>query len=211
MQRRMESATLRFVHPIAPEDRARANFYAVLAALFRDAPDAALLRAIGGADELPAAEAGELPGAWNRLVAACRAMDADAARQEYWDLFVGTGKSEINLHASHWLTGFMMEKPLVRLRDELQQLGLGRGPESALVEDHIAALFETMRFLIEGDSGRPPANLREQQGFFERHLASWVPDLCTALKQNELANFYRPVGEFAESFVAIERDSLAID
>jgi hypothetical protein len=37
-----------------------------------------------------------------------------------------------------------------------------------------------------------------------------VPDLCTALKQNELANFYRPVGEFTESFVAIERDSLAI-
>ena len=137
-------------------------------------------------------------------------MDPDAARQEYWDLFVGTGKSEINLHASHWLTGFMMEKPLVQLREELQRLGLARRPESPLVEDHLAALCETMRLLIEGHDGRRPASVAEQKGFFERHLLAWVPDLCTALKQNELANFYRPVGEFTESFVAIERDSLAI-
>jgi len=210
MQRRMESAPLAFVHPIEPEDRARANFYAVLSTLFRDAPDAAVLRTLAQADELPPAEAGDLPDLWNRLVAACRAMDPDAARQEYWDLFVGTGKSEINLHASHWLTGFMMEKPLVQLREELQRLGLARRPESPLVEDHLAALCETMRLLIEGHDGRRPASVAEQKGFFERHLLAWVPDLCTALKQNELANFYRPVGEFTESFVAIERDSLAI-
>lgn len=211
MHRRMESATVRLVHRIEPEDRARADFYAVLAALYRDAPDAALLRAIGEAGELPPAESGSgFPHAWNRLVAACRAMDADAARQEYWDLFVGTGKSEVNLHASHWLAGFMMEKPLVKLRDELARLGLSRRSETALVEDHVAVLCETMRLLIEGENERGPASLHEQKGFFERHLDPWIGDLCTALRQNELANFYRPVGEFTEAFVAIERDSLAI-
>jgi TorA maturation chaperone TorD len=206
----MEASTLRLVHSIAPEDRARANFYAVLAALYRDAPDERLLRALAAAEELPVAEAGELPMAWNRLVAACRAMDAEAARQEYWDLFVGTGKSEVNLHGSHWLTGFMMEKPLVALREELGRLGLGRKPDASLVEDHVSALFEAMRLLIEGDEDRSPASLSDQKGFFERHIAPWLPDLCTALKQNPLANFYRPVSEFTESFVAIERDSFAI-
>jgi TorA maturation chaperone TorD len=206
----MEAATLSFVHPIAPEDRARANFYAVLAALYADAPGAALLTTIGGADELPDAESGSVPETWNRLVAACRVMDAEAAQQEYWDLFVGTGKSEVNLHASHWLAGFMMEKPLVGLRDDLARLGLGRKAESQVVEDHVAALFETMRLLIEGAADRAPASLSDQKGFFERHISGWVPDLCTALKQNPLANFYRPVSEFTESFVAIERDSFAI-
>ncbi len=207
----MQTAPVALSYPIEPEDRARANFYGVLAALFADAPDAALLRAIGAAEPLPNADTGNLPEAWNRLVDACRVMEADAARQEYWDLFVGTGKSEVNLHASHWLAGFMMEKPLVGLRDDLARLGLARRPESTVLEDHVSALFETMRLLIEGRDDRRPANLTDQKGFFEAHIAGWIPDLCTALKQSPLANFYRPVSEFLELFVAVERDSFAID
>lgn len=205
-----ESVPIRVVHRLEPEDQARANFYAVLAALFADAPDASLLRMIGAADPLPDAESGTLPHAWNTLVEACQAMDAEAARQEYVDLFVGTGKSEINLHASHWATGFMMEKPLVALRDELAGLGLGRLPRSNMLEDHAAALFETMRLLIEGGDHGPPANLDVQRGFFERNLAYWVGDCCTAIVHCPLANYYRQVALFAHTFVAIERDSFAM-
>lgn len=206
----MESSALNFVHRLEPEDRARADFYGVLAALYGDAPSAQLLRAIGDAEPLPEAASGSLPLAWNRLVEACRVMDPDAAQQEYWDLFVGTGKSEVQLHASHWLSGSMMEKPLVELRSELARLGLSRKPETSLFEDHASALFEAMRLLIEGDGARRPAALSDQRAFFERHIGSWIPCLCTALKQTPLANFYRPVGEFTELFMAVERDSLAI-
>jgi len=210
MHRTMEASALKFVHRLDPEDRARANFYGVLAALYADAPSARLLDAVGAAERLPAAEAGSLPLAWNRLIDACHAMDAEAAQQEYWDLFVGTGKCEVNLHASHWLTGFMMEKPLVDLRNDLAALGLSRKPASSVLEDHVAALFETMRLLIEGDDARPPGSVDDQKRFFERHIAPWFPNLCTALMQTPLANFYRPVGEFTELFMAIERDSFAI-
>jgi TorA maturation chaperone TorD len=207
----MEASAVHFVHRLDPEDRARANFYGVLAALYADAPTRALLETVGTAEPLAEAEAGSLPLAWNRLVDACRAMDPDAAQQEYWDLFVGTGKCEVNLHASHWMTGFMMEKPLVDLRTDLAALGLSRRPTGALLEDHIAALFETMRLLIEGGDARPPAAVTDQRRFFERHIDPWMSKLCTALKQTPLANFYRPVGEFTESFMAVERDSFAID
>ena len=206
----MQTATLTLLHPLAAEDRARANFYGVMAALFADEPSRGLLRAIGEAEPLPDAPSGSLPAAWNRLVAACQVMDADAARQEYFDLFVGTGKSEINLHGSHWETGFMMEKPLVKLRDDLASLGLARRAESTMLEDHLAALCETMRLLIEGDGERKPAPVEDQAKFFETHISGWVPDLCSALKQSLLANFYRPVGEFVDIFVAVERDSFAI-
>jgi len=207
----MSSAPIAVHHRLEPEDRARANFYAILARLFADAPDAALLAAIGRSELMEEAEAGTLPLAWNRLVAACRVMDPEAARQEYTDLFVGTGRAEVNLHASHWRSGFMMEKPLVELRHDLAALGLGRKPESTQVEDHLSALFETMRLLIEGDSGRPPANLGAQKGFFDAHIDSWVRDLCAAIDVCSLANFYRPVGQFADKFMALERDSFAID
>lgn len=211
MHRAMEASAVRIVHPIADEDRVRANFYGVLAALYADAPGSTLLHALGDADPLPDAESGTLPQAWNRLIDACRVMDPDAAQQEYWDLFVGTGKCEVNLHGSHWQAGYMMEKPLVELRDDLARLGIGRKADSAMLEDHISALCEAMRLLIEGQGGRRPASPIEQQAFFARHLDSWVADLCTALKQSPLANFYRPVGEFTELFMAVERDSLAID
>lgn len=204
------SAPIALQHRLDPEDRARANFYAVLAGLFADAPGAALLESIGRAELIDDDGAGALPLAWNRLVAACRVMDPEAARQEYTDLFVGTGRSEVNLHGSHWRSGFMMEKPLVELRRDLAALGLSRRPESAQLEDHLSALFETMRLLIEGDSTRSPANLTIQKGFFETHIATWVFDLCTALEQCSLANFYRPVAQFADSFMALERDSFAI-
>jgi len=207
----MSSAPIALHHRLEPEDRARANFYAVLGALFADAPDAALLRAIGASGLLEDAEAGALPLAWNRLVSACRVMDPEAARQEHTDLFVGTGRAEVNLHGSHWRSGFMMEKPLVELRRELAALGLARKPESAQVEDHVSALFETMRLLIEGDATRPPADVRVQKNFFETHIASWVFDLCNALRRCPLANYYRPVAEFAELFMALERDSFAIE
>jgi TorA maturation chaperone TorD len=77
-----------------------------------------------------------LAGAWEMLRAASAAMDSEAAADEYNNLFVGVGKCEVNLHASHWLTGFMMEKPLAELRATLARLGLARRPEANLVEDH---------------------------------------------------------------------------
>ena len=104
----------------------------------------------------------------------------------------------------------MMEKTLVELRSDLARLGLSRRPESAVLEDHLSALFETMRLLVEGDGERRPVSVDDQRAFFERHIEPWVPDLCTALRQTPLANFYLPVSEFTQLFVAIERDSFAI-
>ena len=196
-------------HALAPEDRARAEFYAVLARLFANAPDDALLRAIAGAERM---EGGmHLMGAWNRLVDASAAMDAAAAAQEYTDLFIGVGKSEVNLHGSHWLSGFMMEKPLVELRSDLAALGLGRRDDVLMLEDHLSALLETMRLLIAGHDERKPASIAAQRGFFERHIASWAFRCCSAIRESAIANYYSRVAEFTEEFMALDRHALAMD
>lgn len=204
------SSTLAFVQMLAPEDRARADFYAVLAAFYADAPSSSLLNAVAAAEPLAESPSGDLPVAWNRLIDACRVMDHAAAQQEYWDLFVGVGKSEVDLHATHWRGDVTAAKPLVELRGELFRLGLARKPQSSVFEDHLSALFETMRLLVEGDDSRRPVPIATQQVFFERHVGSWVPELCAALNRNSLANFYRVVGQFTDTFVAVERDALAI-
>ena len=207
----MEASTISLYHPVAPEDEARAELYAVLSRLYAAPPDPAFLSVLGASDLW--ADDGDHPlaTAWNRLVLASRAMDADAAEQEYTDLFIGVGKCEVNPHASHWLSGFMMEKPLAELRTELAELGLARRPGVGMLEDHLAAQFETMRILITGTPERRPAPIAVQRGYFERRIAPWVFVCCDAMQISSVANYYRRVAELTLSFMAVERDSLAIE
>jgi len=198
------------VHPrLTDEDRARAEFYAVLGRLFTAPPDAPLLRLLAEAampeDDLP------LVRAWNRLVQASAAMDADAAAQEYTDLFIGVGKAECNVHASFWVRD-TLQRPLVAVRADLAELGIGRASGSAVYEDHLGALCETMRLLVAGGpDGREPAGDDVQRRFFQRHLAPWAIACVHAISECAVANYYARVAEFAETFLAVERDSLAIE
>ena len=199
------------VHPnLSSEDRGRAELYALLARLYTAAPDAPLLAAIGASSAWPDADGNPLAAAWNRLVDASRAMDAEAAEQEYTDLFVGVGKAEVNLHAGYWMPD-AVPRPLVAVRDALAELGLVRAHESAVYEDHLGALCETMRLLIAGTPGRDPHSIAVQRRFFERFIGGWAEQCCTAITQSEIANYYRGVAQFHGLYVALERDSFAID
>ena len=195
--------------PIAAEDQARADVYALLGRLFTAAPDAALLRALGGAQRQDEA-AGAWPTAFNRLADASSVMDPEAAEQEYTDLFIGVGQSEVDLHASYWLDR-LSEHPLALLRADLAGLGLARRPEATLLEDHLGPLLETMRFLITGDSTRDPVNVAAQRAFFERWIGGWANRCCAAIHTHAIANYYRRVAECTECFLALERDSFAIE
>ena len=197
--------------PIGPEDEARAGVYAVLARLFASGPDARLLTALGSSAPWPEDGDNPLAPAWNKFVLASAAMDAAAAEQEYTELFIGVGHSPVDLHGSHWVTEAMSERPLVAVRGDLARLGLARLAGTTLYEDHLSVLCETMRMLIAGDAVRPPVSIAEQRAFFDRHIASWIQTCCTAICECPLANYYVRVGQLTSSFMAVERDSLAID
>lgn len=206
-----QTTPVRMHHALAPEDAARAEFYAVLARLYAGPPDSALLAALGGAPLWEEEGENPLAQAWNGLVRASQAMDPAAAEEEYTDLFFGVGKCEVNLHASHWIAGFMMEKPLAELRTELAELGLARLPGVIMLEDNLAALCETMRVLVAGNGERAPVSTAVQREFFERRIASWVFDCCNATAENSIANYYKRVALFASRFLAVERDSFAME
>jgi TorA maturation chaperone TorD len=200
---------LTFKPPEVPEDQARAGYYALLARLFYAGPDAGLLATIAGADEIVAAgEQSSLAGAWKALALAARAMDADAARLEYDQLFVGTGKAEVTPYASFYLAETGREKILVRLRGELAGLGLKRSDRAAEPEDHVAGLFDAMRYLIS--LGSDDAALQNQRDFFDRYIAQAHQRLCAAISASEKANFYKHVAHFAETFLAVESEALKV-
>ena len=201
--------TVALAHPLAPEDRSRAEFYALLARLYAEAPDRLLLRSIAGAQTMEGD--GALASAWNRLVAASGAMDVDAVVQEYTDLFVGVGQCDVNLHASHWIAGAMLDRPLADLRGELASLGLGRRSDVIMLEDHLSALLETMRLLVAGHGDSPPAHIATQRAFFERHIDPWVFLCCNAIRESSIANYYARVAELMEQFMALDRDALAME
>jgi TorA maturation chaperone TorD len=206
----MTTAAVTLHHTVTPEDQARAEIYAVLARLFSAAPDAPVLAALGASGTWPEADNAPVAAAWNRLVEASRGMDAEAADQEYTDLFIGVGKAEVNPHASYWMPD-AMPRPLVAIRAKLAELGLARRDGSSLYEDHIGALLETMRFLIAGADERRPADLAVQKEFFERWVAPSAFPCCDAIITCTVANYYRRVAEFMVLYLAIERDSLAIE
>jgi TorA maturation chaperone TorD len=199
---------------VAPEDQARADFYALLARLYADAPDRALLHAIGTAGELPVESAEEaakdLARSWRELARASALMDPDALAQEYQDLFVGIGKSEVSLHASAYLprTGVNL---LAELRSEFATFGLARRTDVALYEDHLASLCEVMRALVAGAPGVAGAPVGRQRAFFSAFVASWVGECCSAIRLSPIANYYLRVAEFTQAFIAVERESFAIE
>ena len=114
------------------------------------------------------------------------------------------------LYGSFYLAGFLNEKPLAQLRDELTKMGLARSGDSHETEDHISALCDVMRFLIAGDHDRLPAALSVQRDFFQRHINSWNTQLCAAVIAATQTYFYKHVAQFTREFFAIENESFDI-
>lgn len=185
------------------EEVARAELYGLLARLWYAAPDADLLEAFAVAPtEAPAAGA-FLEEPWRQLVGAARAIDVRAAGQEYDALFGGIGKPEVYLFGSHYLSGFLNDKPVAQLRGDLARLGLARDEAMSETEDHVACLFEVMRYLIAGDDAAV-ANLAHQQAFFATHVQPWIAAMCDAVLQHPKARFYASLAVLTRAFAEVE-------
>ena len=190
---------MRFVETLPPEEVARANFYGLLARLFYAPPDAPLLEAIAGAEEIDA-EDGGIDEAWQRLARAAATADPEAVREEYENAFVGTGKAPVTLYTAAYTIRYSNEAPLVALRSELAALGLGRREGAHEPEDHIAALCDVMRHLV----AEQQPDLHQQARFFRRWIAPAADPLCDAIEANASTVFYRHVALFARRFFTLE-------
>jgi TorA maturation chaperone TorD len=185
---------------IDPVDAARAQEYALLATLLSAPPTRSLLDRLselsGDDTSLGRAHAALADAASNAVAA--------GVEREYFDLFVGLGRGELLPYASYYLTGFLNERPLSRLRADLATLGIERVESNPEPEDHAATLCEIMAGLA---SGRFPASGDAQRSFFERHLSPWMARMFADMESTETAKFYRAVGAVGRVFMDIETEA----
>lgn len=182
---------------------ARASEYRLLAALLGQAPSQALLARIANI----AGDTTNLGRAHAALAEAARNTDAAALAREYFDLFIGVGRGEILPYASYYLTGFLQERPLAAIRDDMTAIGIERAERLSEPEDHIAILCEVMAGMAARDF---EAELATERRFFERHLKSWAPRFFADLESAASAKFYRNVGSLGRLFLDVEAEGFAM-
>ena len=184
-------------------DLARAHEYSLLAALLLRAPDAKLLAKIAelGGDATP------LGIAHVGLAEAAGSAEPEKIQGEYFDLFIGIGRGELLPYASYYLTGFLHERPLARLRDDLARFGIARADGVVEPEDHAGILCEVMSGLA---SSQLPAPADSGRTIFERHMAPWIGRFFADLERAEAANFYRRVAAIGRLFMEIETEAFAL-
>ncbi|MCG6867875.1 MAG: molecular chaperone TorD family protein [Gammaproteobacteria bacterium] len=185
--------------PAEVEQQYRAAAYGILAALLRSAPSQELLEQVGGFAGIDDA-ADEMALSMSLLGLAAARCSADSIGEEFHGLFIGLGRGELLPYGSYYLTGFLMEKSLGDLRDDLRRLGFAREADVHEPEDHIAALFEVMAMLIQAGGSHAT-----QEAFFAAHIDSWVQRFFTDMAAAGSAVFYKAVARFGNAFMGIEK------
>ncbi len=184
-------------------DVARAQEYALIAALLTRAPDATLLSNLS---ELRA-DATPLGVAHAGLAEAASRAKVDHVEREFFNLFIGLGRGELMPYGSYYLTGFLHERPLARLRDDLAKIGIARAEGICEPEDHAGILCEIMSGLA---SRRLPAPPDSDRMIFDKHMAPWIGRFFTDLEQAEAADFYRQLGTVGRIFIDIEAEAFEL-
>ena len=181
-------------------DVARAQEYALLAMLLMRAPDAALLSKLSALR----ADVSPLGLAHAALAEAAEATRVEKVEREYFDLFIGLGRGELMPYGSYYLTGFLHERPLARLRDDLARLGIARAEGMVEPEDHAGILCEIMSGLASRRLPAPPASDRL---IFEKHMAPWIGRFFADLENAAAADFYRRLGTLGRVYMDIEAEA----
>ena len=185
------------------EETARSELYGLLALLYYAPPSAGLLGQLRVAVTDAPVGGAFLEEPWRALVAVARGLTDAAIVQEYNDLFGGMGKPEVYLYGSHYLSGFLNERPLAALRTELARLGLQRDDVMSETEDHIAYLCEVMRYLIAGEDVAV-ANLTRQREFFLAHVQPWAQAMGDDILKHPKARFYAALAALTQAFMQVE-------
>lgn len=190
---------------VSEEDRLRADLYNFLGLLLAGPPDELLLAQVAGLS----GDDSDLGQAVTRLAECAATSKPRDLEREFNALFIGLSKGELLPYASYYLTGFLNEKPLATLRQDLRARGVTRAPNVFEPEDNIASLMEVMGALIVGRFGAP-ARLEDQKTFFNRHIGPWAGHFFADLETAKSAMLYAAVGSVGRAFMEIEREAFRL-
>ena len=190
---------------VAEEDRMRADLYNFLGVILARPADEMLLaqtKSLSGDES-------ELGQAINTLAKVAALSKPRSVESEYTKLFIGLGRGELLPYASYYMTGFLNEKPLALLRQDMVANGMSRAENVFEPEDNIASLMEMMGALIVGRFGAP-ADLERQKAFFNKHIGPWAGHFYSDLESAKNSVFYAPVGTLGRIFMEVEVEAFRL-
>lgn len=190
---------------LAPEDEWRAQVYRFLARFMAAPPDRTALEAAANMGD-DGSELGKAVKAFAHIAARTA---PEQAGEEYHDLFIGIGRGELLPYGSYYLSGFLHEKPLAKLRNDMAALGIARSDDVKEPEDHAAAVMDMMAGLIEGEFGES-ASLDAQKKFFEAHISSWMSYFFADLESAKSSVLYAALGTVGRCFMEIEETAFSM-
>ncbi|KQI69547.1 molecular chaperone TorD [Loktanella sp. 3ANDIMAR09] len=190
---------------LSAEDRLRADLYNFLGLILSGPPDQLLLDQTA---QLSGDDTG-LGSAINGLAAAARKAKPKDVSREYNALFIGLGRGELLPYASYYLTGFLNEKPLARLRRDMMDLRIVRAANVFEPEDNAASLMEMMGGMIVGRFGAP-VTLSAQKDFYAKHVGPWAGHFYNDLRGAKSADLYTHVGAVGAAFMTIEKEAFRL-
>ena len=140
------------------------------------------------------------------LAEAASAPASSASSANIFDLFIGLGRGELLPYGSYYLTGFLHERPLARLRARLARSASSapKGKPSPRITPRSCA-----RSWPGWSAALPRAGGTDRE-LFEKHLAPWIGRFFADLEQAEAADFYRRVGALGRVFIEIETEAFAL-
>mgnify|MGYP000616211142 CR=1 FL=1 len=192
------------VPPVAirPEDQMRADLYNYLGVMLAGPPDEMLLGQTSGL----VGDDSDLGTSINALAKLAGHSKPASAEREFNKLFIGLGRGELLPYASYYLTGFLNEKPLAQLRQDMAAGGLTRAPNAYEPEDNIASLMEMMGAMIAGRFGAS-ADLARQKQFFGKHIGPWAGHFFSDLEAAKSSLLYAALGAVGRQFMEIEAEA----
>ncbi|MCP4185361.1 MAG: molecular chaperone TorD family protein [Hyphomicrobiales bacterium] len=191
---------------ISEEDISRAQIYRLTAGFLSSPPDKSNLQMASSL----VGDAGKFGASINNFAKIAGQTTAEAANDEFHDLFVGVTRGELLPFGSYYQAGFLNEKPLARLRAEMARMGIERVQQQNEPEDHISSVFEIMAGLIEGTYGAP-LSLADQKKFFENHINSWAGHFFIDLEGAKKSVLYAPLGTIGRLFMEIEQQAFEMN
>ena len=137
--------------------------------------------------------------AFQGLQNTCSDLREEEIRQEYEMLFLGGGAGSVSPYSSSYAVAETSDRHLHALHEYLVACGLVRSNSAMRIHDHISAVCDVMRWLIERK--RP---LDEQLAFFKEFVCTSLGAFCDALEARKAARFYRAVAVLARAFIEQE-------
>jgi len=206
MGNNLNTSTAQTMPEVREEDQLRADMYSFIANMIRTEPSQELIDSV----KTLSGDSSSIGSSIKLISKLASTMHISEIHDEYVNLFLGVGRGELLPFASYYLTGFLNDKPLSKLRDDMNELGVVRLKEVKEPEDHVSSLFDIMSGLITGKFGKVYL-ISEQSTFFEKHLNSWVHLLMSDIESAKTAVFYAPIGSLGKEFINIEREAFKMN